>query len=348
MMANPSSRWDFVPVWGVYLNPVTDAASAGEVTFALSSRITRVDGRLIYPDGATVRVAIGDSTGQDSTVREAVRAAWRAADSALPGFDGSAWDVWWSDTVVPAAIFTRFPASDDPDIVQSGWSVTVSEALASARGKSYSITTLLAQLDSTIPGINLGAIEVPPGSPTVPAPMYAKGVAGGVAALDADGDVVDAAGVKVGGGSGSSTVDGITDATATGKAVMKAASAAAGRSALGAAAATDVAAAAEAAAAAQAAASNAVRTDTASQGLTDTQKANARANIGALTSGDVTGVYVWRYTAGAWPTLPSTQPAGVQLVWAVGPTVPDSGSLPAWVGLSAGLVPLLFDTAAVS
>jgi hypothetical protein len=178
--------------------------------------------------------------------------------------------------------------------------------------------------------------------------MYAKGVAGGVAALDADGDVVDAAGVKVGGGSGSSTVDGITDATATGKAVMKAASAAAGRSALGAAAATDVAAAAEAAAAAQAAASNAVRTDTASQGLTDTQKANARANIGALTSGDVTGVYVWRYTAGAWPTLPSTQPAGVQLVWAVGPTVPDSGSLPAWVGLSAGLVPLLFDTAAVS
>ncbi len=185
-MANPSSRWDFVPVWGIYLNPVTNEPAPGQVSFALSSRITRVDGRLIYPDGATVQVTIGDTGQQDSVVREAVRAAWRAYDEANdPGFDGSAWDVWWSDTIVPAGVFTRFPASDDPDIVQTGWSVTVTENLNSARGKIYPITTLLAQLDATIPGINLGAVEIPPGSGTAPAPMYAKGVAGGVASLDA-------------------------------------------------------------------------------------------------------------------------------------------------------------------
>ena len=59
---------------------------------------------------------------------------------------------------------------------------------------------MLAQLAQPIPGINLGVVEVPPGSPSVPAPVFAKGIAGGVAALDADGDVVDASGTKVTGG----------------------------------------------------------------------------------------------------------------------------------------------------
>lgn len=186
-MANPSNRWDFVPVWGVYLNPVTNQMSSGEITFAVSSRITRVDGRIIYPDGAKVAVTIGDSAAQDSVVREAIRAAWRAYDAVNdPDFgDGSAWDVWFSDVIVPALICTRFPASDDPDIVQTGYTVKVTEALTSGGGKIYSITPLLAQLDTPIPGINLGTIEVPPDSPTAPAPMYAKGVAGGVASLDA-------------------------------------------------------------------------------------------------------------------------------------------------------------------
>ena len=186
-MANPSNRWDFVPVWGVYLNPVTNQLSPGEITFAVSSRITRVDGRIIYPDGAKVTVKVGDSAAQDSVVREAIRAAWRAYDAVNdPDFgDGSAWDVWFSDVIVPALICTRFPASDDPDIVQTGYTVKVTEALTSGGGKIYSITPLLAQLETAIPGINLGTIEVPPDSPTAPAPMYAKGVAGGVASLDA-------------------------------------------------------------------------------------------------------------------------------------------------------------------
>lgn len=197
-MANPSTRWDFVPVFGVYLR-LDDSPSAGKITFTMPGRITRVDGRVIYPEGASVTVTIGDTAQQDSAIRSAVRAAWRAADQAAQGagFDGVAWDTWWDDVVVPAAIFASFPAADDPDIVQQGWSVSVSEGLTSSKGRSYAIQPLLAHLDQPIPGINLGTIEVPPSSPTVPAPMYAKGIAGGVAALDADGDVVDAGGNKV-------------------------------------------------------------------------------------------------------------------------------------------------------
>lgn len=218
-MANPSTRWDFVPVFGVYLR-LDDTPSAGRVTFTMPSRVTRVDGRVIYPEGASITVTIGDTTQQDSAIRSAVRAAWRAADEASQGagFDAVAWDTWWDDVVVPAAIFTSFPASDDPDIVQQNWSVSVSEGLTSGKGRSYAIQPLLAHLDQPIPGINLGTIEVPPGSPTVPAPMYAKGIAGGVAALDADGDVVDAGGNKIagaGGGSGSGSSSRLVTGTVT-------------------------------------------------------------------------------------------------------------------------------------
>ena len=232
-MANPSSRWDFIPVWGIYLNPVTNQPTPGVVSFSVSSRITRVDGRIIYPEGATVAVTVGSTGDQDSTVRESIRAAWRAYDEANePSFDGSAWDVWWSDTIVPALICTRFPASDDPDIVQTGYSVTVKEALASGAGKQYAITPLLSHLDAAIPGINLGTIEVPPGSPTVPAPMYAKGVAGGVASLDAAAKVpLEQIPDGVG---GASTVAELTDAGTAGKAVVQAETAADARYVIGA------------------------------------------------------------------------------------------------------------------
>ena len=238
-MVNPSSGWDRVPVFGVWLRS-DNTPSGGKVTLAANSRITRVDGRTIYPEGASVSLVIGDPTAQDSTVRSAVRGSWRANDATLLGaeFDGVAWDSWWDDVVVPAAIFTSFPATDDPDIVQHDWSVTVTESLISGRGKIYSITPLMTHLETAIPGINLGAIEVPPGSPTATAPMYAKGVAGGVAALDLDGDVVDSSGNKVVGGSGgsggASTAAEITDATAVGRAVLTASSASVARAAIGA------------------------------------------------------------------------------------------------------------------
>ena len=197
-MPNPTTRWDRVPVFGVWLK-VDDTPSPGKVAFGVGQRVTRVDGREIYPEGAQLEVTIGKQDEQDATVRSTVRAAWRAADAAAAGasFDAVAWDTRWDTVIVPAAIFARFPAADDPDIVQSGYTVTVSERLASGKGKSYSIQPLLSQLDLPVPGINLGLVEVPPDATSTPAPVYAKGVPGGVAALDADGNVINAHGVVV-------------------------------------------------------------------------------------------------------------------------------------------------------
>lgn len=200
-MANPSSRWDLIPVYGVYKRAPGDDPITGKVEFKLSDRVLRVDGRVIYPDGATVTVTIGKPEEQDPVVRAAVRAAWRAVDELVDGFDGEAWDIWWDTKVLPAAVFTGFPAADDPDISHAvPFTVIVRESLSGAAGKQYAIQPLLAHLEQPIPGINLGGVVVPPGSPSVPAPMYAKGIAGGVAGLDADGDVVDASGAKVVGG----------------------------------------------------------------------------------------------------------------------------------------------------
>lgn len=207
-MAN--NKWDLVPVFGVYMSAPGDAPVGGVVSFRLSQRVTRTDGRVIYPDGAKVSVTIGRAEDQDPVVRSAVRAAWRAVDAEAEDFDGTAWDVWWDTTVLPAAIFTGFPAADDPDILPRDWQVTVKETLVGATGREYAIQPLLSQLETPIPGINLGEIAVPPGSPVI-ATVYMKGIPGGVAALDADGDVVDAAGEKVtGGGSYIGTSDDVT------------------------------------------------------------------------------------------------------------------------------------------
>ncbi len=199
-MANPNDRWNAVPVWGFYFNGDDVTPQGGKVVLTLTQRVSRVDGRRIYPEGARIERTIGD-TDADPVTRDAVRAAWRAADEAKAAaagevFDGAVWDARWND-LLKGSVFASFPASDDPDIVQTGYQVKVEERLNSGAGKIYYVQPLLAHLDGVPPGINLGLIEVPPGSPTAPAPVYAKGLPGGVAPLDADGDVVDAEGTKV-------------------------------------------------------------------------------------------------------------------------------------------------------
>lgn len=196
-MPNPSTRWDKVPVYGFYFNGDDTTPLTGSVTLSFSQRVTRVDGRIIYPQGATVTRQIGDHQA-DAATRDAVRAEWRAADAAAAAdagetFDGAAWDAWWN-VMLTGAVFVSFPASDDPDILQSGYQVRVEERLSGGSGKTFYIQPLLAHLDLVPPGINLGTIEVPPGTPTAPAPIYAKGLPGGVAALDSQGRVVDADG----------------------------------------------------------------------------------------------------------------------------------------------------------
>jgi hypothetical protein len=225
-MVNPTSGWDRIPVFGFFFKGDDVTPETGNVKFAMTSRVTRVDGRKIYPEGATVTRTIGD-TASDAAIRDAVRDAWRDADQAAAVaagdvFDATAWNAGWN-VMLTGAVFASFPASDDPNIVETGYQVTVTEGLDSGTGRVYTIQPQLSDLQPPTgmpPGINLGFIAVPPGSPTAPAPIYAKGMPGGVAALDSDGDVVDAAGDKITGGgtvdlSGYSTTDSVTTGLAT-------------------------------------------------------------------------------------------------------------------------------------
>lgn len=321
-MANPSRRWDRIPIYGVYAHP-GGASIGGTVTFTFTQRVLRVDGRVIYAAGATLSVAIGDTAAQDSTIRASVRDAWRAADQAAAGesWDGLAWDVWWDDMVVPNAVFVGFPGLDDPDIVHNPenlGSVTVKEVLSAGTGRTYPIVPLVAHLDLPVPGINLGTIEVPPGSPTNPAPMYAKGVAGGVASLGLDGRVpADQLPDYIGGG-GVSSWDDLEDKPAV---IAAGASQAAARTAI--------------AAAPSDHSHEAVQIeDSTSVGrevLTAANAAAARTAIGVLpitpaanVGADYSIPYMAAAALGTRPTLPS---GAVLRIW--GGTVADAD--PAWM-----------------
>lgn len=68
----------------------------------------------------------------------------------------------------------------------------------------------------------------------------------------------------------------------------------------------------------------------------------------AANTGGVSGasqILIWRYSAGGWPTLPTTKPSGVLKVEAIGPSYPTT--LPGWVGLAAAQVPLSYSKVAV-
>lgn len=204
-MANPTKRWDRVPFYGWYFGP-DDTPITGEVEHKIDRRVHMADGTGIYPKFMTVVGVIGSpDPSVANLIRQAMRDAYQAADTmpTVAGpFDGAAWDAWWTARL-PAFMATSFYASDDPNISvdSAGYTVRVTEKLATGSGQAYDIQPLLAHLDTPVPGINLSVVYPPTDSPTVPAPpVYAKGIAGGIAALDAEGDVVDAAGEKVGAG----------------------------------------------------------------------------------------------------------------------------------------------------
>ena len=134
-MANPTRRWDRVPFWAVYRNPITGGPLDVTVEITAGGTFTRADGREIYLEGAAVKVRAGVLEEQDPDVRAAVRDAWRTEDQALLGaqFDGQAWDVEWDTQIVPCAVFGRFPAVDDPDLVQVDFSARVVEKLKNAQ-----------------------------------------------------------------------------------------------------------------------------------------------------------------------------------------------------------------------
>lgn len=138
----------------------------------------------------------------------------------------------------------------------------------------------------------------------------------------------------------SHTATAISDASAVGRAVMTAADAQAARAAIGAGTGNGTSNLTLGTSGTQAAPGN----------HTHSASAITFTPVGALTatnvqaaieqaaasggSGGSAAVLVWRYGSGAYPTLPASKPAGIELVIAYGPVAPTS--VPSWIGTDVG------------
>jgi hypothetical protein len=144
----------------------------------------------------------------------------------------------------------------------------------------------------------------------------------------------------------------ISDATTVGRAVVQAASQQAARAAIGAGTGNGTSDLQLGSTATTAAAGNHSHAATAltfaptgALTATDVQAAIVQASLSGGGSG-VSAIYVWRYTAGAWPTIPTVRPNGVMIVMAIGPSFPTT--VPGWVGLAANQAPLKFEKVSVA
>lgn len=118
---------------------------------------------------------------------------------------GSTWDEPLGKT--SGSISISLPAVDDTDNTPVDWSIHVQEMFSNAQGESYDIKPKLAMLPV---GLNLRSV-IPPGATNDPAESLIRGVRGGIAGLDADGDVIDAFGTKVRGQGGGGTTTTLAD-----------------------------------------------------------------------------------------------------------------------------------------
>lgn len=161
------------------------------------------------------------------------------------------------DVIIPAGIFAKdvplvttgsgpsldflCPATDDPDIAETGWKVQITVTFTGgAKAETYIIDVPYANRPTgsggNNSGVNLRTVALSASIPQQNA-LYKVGVPGGLAQLNSSGEVIDANGDPVtgGGGTGTVTSDSITDASTVGKAVLVAVDAPTARSALGAA-----------------------------------------------------------------------------------------------------------------
>ncbi|HEY7273374.1 MAG TPA: hypothetical protein VH502_11630, partial [Actinoplanes sp.] len=123
-----------------------------------------------------------------------------ADDSIVPQID-------ISESFTDGSFSVDLPATNDPDWSPTGWAYTVHIQLGSRdiRGSlqlDYQTTTVsladLLQVDGTVA---TGQTYIP---------LSQRSVAGGVAGLDEDGDVIDASGTKITGGEGGGAAPGST------------------------------------------------------------------------------------------------------------------------------------------
>lgn len=171
-MAGPTPSWNTVPVYGTWLQ-LDGTPVHGKVMFTLPQRITNAPGDVIFPRNGVLEFSLGAETG---TIN----------------FD--------------------CPILDDPDNFPDDDSVVirVDEIFIDAVNATYYIRPTAAMADNDPPGLDLRTLIVNDGTPAVPPASLLRGVPGGVAALDADGNVLDADGDIVGGVGGITGISGGT------------------------------------------------------------------------------------------------------------------------------------------
>ena len=203
-MAGPTPSWNTVPLFGTWRN-YDGTLKSGSYKITSSVRVTNTTDDVIVPAGLVASGALNEkeATGGGKTY----------------------------------SLYVDVPASDDPDNDVQGWQLTVEVTFKDSPGERYIVNTPLSAANNAPPGLNLRKVILPQTLPA-PQPVLIKGVPGGLAVYDNDGDVVDAAGNKVigGGGTGGGAVSSssITDATVVGKGVLTAVNAASALSILGA------------------------------------------------------------------------------------------------------------------
>lgn len=136
---------------------IDGTAKTGELRFTLAQRVVDNTSDVIFPGGQVLTAVLGVGA-------------------------------------TPGMVDLQFPISDDPDTSPTGWQVLVTEKLDDGSGREYVIEpTTVAAANG---GVNLRTVVIPEGAPYVVAALV-RGVPNGVAALNADGDVVDASGAVV-------------------------------------------------------------------------------------------------------------------------------------------------------
>lgn len=192
-MPTPTPAWNLIRVFGTW-NNMDGTKKAGSYRISNSQRITSAIDDVIIPPGTFASGTLNLATG--------------------PSID------------------VMVPAVDDPDISPTGFSWVVEVAFNDKTAtETFYVKPLVASGQ-----VNLRQVVVPSSAPALSEVQYV-GVPGGLAKLDADGDVVDADGIKVisgGGGGGPINASQINDSTAIGRALVTAASSTAARSAIGA------------------------------------------------------------------------------------------------------------------
>ena len=178
-MPQPSATWNSRTVYITYMNFVTGTLAAGTWTAKTNTRITNTlsDGtHIVFRPGTFGSGNLNTTAGQPSLQ-----------------FD--------------------LPVVDDPDNLPQGGVITLTVSFTAGGSETFNLAPLLSWPTGVYPtgGTDLALIL----DPTIVAgapPVTMIGVPNGVAGLDSDGDVVDAAGTKVisGGGGGTLTDGSVT------------------------------------------------------------------------------------------------------------------------------------------